>query len=431
MRSALAALLGTAMLVFTGTAASQTSYADAEGDANTPADIVSVGAADGSAGTIVVTVDVANYRTLPPNSSFSVWFDVDASPSTGNEEGREARVRYESSGAIGLELWSGTRLTAQPPTGISGGFADGRFTLSVPRGTLGVTADYGVYVVSARGQPAGSGEFVASDAAPDSGNYHGPSSVRFSDPAGDHHSAPDIAAIRVSESEGGWVDFAITMPNALALPRVPVVGLSIDVDDDLATGDSGADVVLTSRGADVVMDRWSERSRSWVPVIDDVPRVRAGVSGPVVTLGVHRSELGAGSRFGFAVLAAGLAAGTGFTGVDFTPDGARFFRYVLEEPSQVTLVAGKLRVTPARPVRGSRFSVVTTVSRSDGVPTRSGSVRCVAKAGAKRLIPISLYLNGRASCSFTVPQNAKRVTGSMTVRADGVSSTIPFSYRVR
>lgn len=431
MRSALAALLGTALLVFTGTAASATSYADAEGDANTPADIVSVGAADGPAGAIVVTVDVSNYRTLPPNSSFSAWFDIDANPGTGNAEGREARVRYESSGAIGFELWSGTRLIDQPPTGISGSFADGRFTLSVPRGALGVAGAYGVYVVSARGQPAGAGEFVASDAAPDSGNYRGPAPGRFSDPAGDHHSAPDIAGIRVSESDGGWVDFAISMPNAPVLPRVPVVGLSIDVDDDLATGDSGADLGITSRGSDVVVDRWSERSRSWVPEIDDEPRVRAEVTGPVATLGVHRSELGAGSRFGFAVLAAGLATSTGFTGVDVTPDGTRFFRYVLETQSAVTLVASKLRSSPARPVRGSRFSVVTTVSRSDGVPTRSGSVRCAVKAGSMRVPAIGLYVSGRVSCSFTVPKKAKRVTGSMTIRADGVTSTIPFSYRVR
>lgn len=430
MRSAIAALVGTGVLVFTGAAASATSYADAEGDANTPADIVSVGAADAPSGAIVVTVDVANYRTLPPNSSFSVWFDVDGSPGTGNGEGREARVRYESTGALGLQLWSGTRLIDQPPTGISGGFADGRFTLSVPRTTVGVPAAYGVYVVSERGQPAGMGEFVASDAAPDSGNYRGPSAGRFTDPAGDHHSAPDIAAIRVTDSEDGWINFAISMPNSLVLPRTPVIGLSIDADDDLATGDSGADVGITSRGTDVVVDRWRERSRSWVPDVDD-PKVRTEVTGATVTVGVHRSELGAGGRLGFAVLAAGLAASAGFTGVDVTPDGTRFFRYSLQNSAEVTLVAGKARVTPTRPARGARLTVSTTVSRSDGVATRSGSVRCLVRADGKRVVSIEHYADGRASCTFTVPKKAKRVSGSMTIKADGLASTVPFSYRVR
>jgi hypothetical protein len=423
-------LAGAATLLLTGVAASATAYADAEGDANTPADIVSVGAVDGPGGTIVVTVDVANYRAMPPNSSFSLWFDVDASPATGNAEGREARIRFDASGQVGLQLWSGTRLVDQPPTGISGTFADARLALSVPRSTLGVAGAFGLYVVSSRGQPAGNGEFVSSDAAPDSGNYSGPSPGRFSDPAGDHHEAPDIAEIRVSESDDGWVEFAVSMPNSVQLPRSPVVGISIDADDDLATGDSGADLGVTARGSDVVVDRWSERSRSWVPDIDD-PRVYAQVAGPVVTVGVHRSELGAGARFGFAVLAAGLASGNGFTGVDVTPDGTRFFRYVLQTGSEVTLVAGTPRATPARPVRGSRLVIATTVSRSDGAPIRSGSVGCVVRADGKRVVATGRFANGRATCSLTVPKKAKRISGTITVRADGITSHAPFSYRVR
>ena len=258
-----------------------------------------------------------------------------------------------------------------PATGISGSFADGRLELSVPRATVGIPAAFGVYVVSARGQPAGTGEFVSSDAAPDSGNYSGPGPARFIDPAGDHHSAPDIAGIRVTDSEDGWVNFGISMPNSAVLPRAPVVGLSIDVDDDLATGDSGADLGITALGTDVVVDRWSERSRTWVPYVDD-PKVRADVTGSTVTIGVHRSELGAGSRLGFAALAAGLASREGFTGVDVTPDGARFFRYVLQNTAEVKLVVGNVRTTPARAARGARLTVSTTVSRSDGASTRSG-----------------------------------------------------------
>ena len=104
MRAAIAALVGGVVLVFTGVAASATSYADAEGDANTPADIVSVGVADAPDGAIAVAVDVANFKTLPPNSSVSLWFDVDANPTTGYAEGREARVRYDSTGDIALQL---------------------------------------------------------------------------------------------------------------------------------------------------------------------------------------------------------------------------------------------------------------------------------------------------------------------------------------
>jgi hypothetical protein len=421
------------LLVFAGVAASASSYTDAEGDANTPADITSVSISDAGGGSIVVTVEVANYRLLPANGSFDVWFDVDGSPGTGNAEGREARVRYRATGAVGLQLWSGTRLIDQPPTGITGSFADARLQLSVPRATLGLSAAFGVYVVSARGQPAGTGEFVASDAAPDSGNivFRGAEPARFTDRVDDHHSAPDIASVGVTDAEDGWVTFTVTMPNAAVLPRAPVVGLSIDADDDPATGDAGADLGVTSLGTDVVVDRWSERSRTWVPEVDD-PLVRASVSGTTVAIGVHRSEIGVGAGFGFAVLAAGLAPNDAFTGVDVAPDGSRVLRYVLQNRLDVRLVAARVATTPARPTPGKRLTVWTTVTRSDtGASVTSGSVTCRATIDGKRVSTFGRYSAGRASCSFTVPRKAKRISGSMTVRADGISTTVPFSFRVR
>jgi hypothetical protein len=433
MRAAVVAVAGVALLVFTGVAASASSYVDAEGDANTPADITSVAVSEAGGGVVAVSVDVANYRLLPANGSFDVWFDVDGSPGTGNAEGREARVRYRASGAIGLQLWSGTRLIDQPPTGITGSFADARFLLSVPKGTLGLAVTFGVYVVSARGQPAGNGEFVASDAAPDSGNivFRGAEPARLTDRAGDHHSAPDISSVGVTDAEDGWVTFAVTMPNAGVLPRAPVVGLSIDADDDPATGDAGADLGITTLGTDFIADRWSERSRSWVPVVDE-PRVRVSVAGDTVAIGVHRSELGAGAGFGFAALAAGLAPNDAFTGVDLTPDGSRFFRYVLQNRLDVRLVAAKVAMTPARPAAGKRLTVWTTVTRSDtGVSVAAGSVTCRATIDGKRVATFARYSAGRASCAFTVPKKAKRISGSMTVRADGISTTVPFSYRLR
>lgn len=433
MKVVLAAAVAAVMLVFTGVAASASSYADAEGDANTPADIASVAVSEEVSGVVAVTVDVANYRTLPRNSSFGVWFDIDADPGTGNAEGREARVLYESTGDIGLQLWSSTRLIDQSPTGITGSFSEGRLTLSVPRSTLDMPGAFGMYVVSARAQPAATRDFVASDAAPDSGNFafQGFGRAQFSDGTGDHESAPDIASVRVTDAEDGWVSFEVSMPNSVILPRAPVVGLSIDADNDAATGDSGADLSVTALGTDFVVDRWNERSEFWEPHLD-APRVRVDVAGPVVVIGVHRSELGVGPRIGFAALAVGLTADDAFTGIDVTPDGTRFFRYQLENATQVRLVTGMVRSAPAKPARGARLTVTTKVTRSDtGAAARTGSVTCVVKVNGKRVAATGRYASGRASCTFRVPKKARRVVGSMRVRADGVSSTVPFSYRLR
>jgi hypothetical protein len=154
------------------------------------------------------------------------------------------------------------------------------------------------------------------------------------------------------------------------------------------------------------------------------------VSGSTVTIGVHRSELGAGGRFGFAALAAGLTASDAFTGVDVTPDGTRFFRYVLQNKLDVRLVTGKLQTAPARPVRGSRLTVSATVTRSDtGAPARFGTVTCLVRIDGKRVAAIGRYAAGRASCAFSVPRKARRIAGTMTVRADGITSKVPFSLR--
>jgi hypothetical protein len=210
-----------------------------------------------------------------------------------------------------------------------------------------------------------------------------------------------------------------------------VVGLSIDTDDDLATGDAGADLGITALGADFIADRWNERSRTWVPVVDE-PMVRVEVTGASVVVSVHRSEIGAGARFRFAALAAGLTASDAFTGVDVTPDGQRFYEYVFQNRVEVKLVAGAVRTTPARPAPGKRVTVATTITRSDtGAPTRSGSIACAVKADGKRVPAFARYEDGRGSCSFSVPKKAKRVTGSMTIRGDGVSTTVPFIFRVR
>jgi hypothetical protein len=421
------------VLVLTSVASSASSYGDAGGDANTPADIVAVAVPDAASSVISVTVDVANYLALPANGSISLWFDVDASQGTGNAEGREARVRYDATGAIRLELWSGTRLVDRPATGIVGSFSSGRLSLSVPKDTLGIGAAFGLYVVSARGQPAGTGEFVAADSAPESGNFafSGSEPLRFTDRADDHHSAPDITSVAVSDAEDGWISFAITMSNAAALPRAPVVGISIDADDDPETGDSGAEVGITALGGDVILDRWNERSRTWIPDLDD-PRIRVASDTATVTIGVHRSELGAGSRLGFAALAAGITATRAFTGVDVTPDDARFFRYALLNGASVRLVAGKVLLRPARPTRGAKMVVSTPVTRSDtGAAVASAVVSCRVTVDAKRIVATGRYASGRASCTFGVPRKARRVVGSMTVRADGISSTVPFSFRVR
>ena len=419
-----------AMLVFTGAASSATSYSDAIGDANTPADISTIEVSE-SDGRVAISVEVANFRALPSNSSLTLWLDSDANPGTGNSDGREALVRYDANGTIALQAWSGTRLVERAPTGISATFDDQRLSLSAPGSTLGITGPFGLLVVSSRGQPAGNGQFMSADLAPDSGlmTYSGSGVGTFRDGTGDHESAPDIGGIAVSDAADGWVGIAIDIPNADALPRAPLVGVSVDADDDARTGEGGADLAVTALGMDVVADRWHERAKSWVPA--DGARVRVTGSGDTVTVGIHTSELGASARFGFAVLAAGVA-GASFTGVDVAPDGAARYRYAFQSRPRVKLVASTVRTSPARPRPGSRLTVSARVTRSDtGAAARSGDVTCRARIDGKRATGVGVYAGGRASCTFRVPRTGRRIAGALALRADGITTTIPFSSRLR
>ena len=421
------------MFVFASVALSASSYPDAVGDANTPPDITSVGVLDRQDGTVEVTVSVANFATLPANSSFTVWFDVDGNPETGNADGREAYVRYLAAGGIELQLWSGTRLVDRPATGITGRFEGGVLSLSVPKATLGLASAFGILAVSARGQRAGAGEILAQDIAPEGGTfrYAGTDRASFPDRVNDHESAPDLTSVQMSDSADGWISFSVTIGNRAALPRDPVVGISIDADDELRTGDGGADVALSALGGDVAVDRWSPSARQWTPDVDD-PRVRVESAGDVITVSALRADLDAGKQIAFAVLAAGITAARMFTGIDVAPDGARFYRYELTHADAARLTTGKPRTSPARPSRGSRVTVTTAVSRSDTSRTlASGAVSCKIAVDGRRVRAAGRFTPGRASCAFTIPKTGRRVAGTMTVRALGISVVVPVSFAVR
>lgn len=149
----------------------------------------------------------------------------------------------------------------------------------------------------------------------------------FADPPNDHDAVPDIASIRVSDAKNGWVSFAITTPNYTTLPSETIVSVSIDADNRRSTGDGGVEVRITSLDGEFELERWVPATKSWAP--DDPPtRVRMRNAGGVVTLDVHRSELGAGNGLGFTVVTADLnTSADAIVGIDVAPDDDPFFTY--------------------------------------------------------------------------------------------------------
>ena len=61
-------------------------------------------------------------------------------------------------------------------------------------------------------------------------SYVSPGPMTFPDPVGDHDAAPDITAVSVSDTKGGWITIRATVANLRALP--PDRGFVIGIDRD-------------------------------------------------------------------------------------------------------------------------------------------------------------------------------------------------------
>jgi hypothetical protein len=428
-----ASILGCSLLVFAGLALGAASFQDTAGDDNAAPDVTSVTVSEGADGTISVALAVANFQSMPANSWFNVWFDTDSNQDTG-DAGDEVLVRYVESGELELWVWDGAELAERTTTGMTGQFAAGVLTVTAPKSALGNDSTFGVLAVSSRAQELGDTEFIASDYAPDRGRsaYVGPTLAAFPDPGDDEESAPDITAVRVTDTKDGWMSFAISTPNDATMPVDSVMLLVIDSDNRASTGAGGAEFAVTHAVQDVLVERWNPRTRQWAR--DPAPnRVRARSAGNVVTIDVHRGELDDSARFGFAVSSADINIATdSVVGVDFAPNDGGYFRYTLTNKPALRLVATKAFGTPAQPRAGKPFTVSLPVSRSDTKrPIAAGSVTCNVTADGVRVRATGRVSKGRAQCSLVVPAEASTLRGSLTVRSGGTSVTARFTFRVR
>ena len=423
------------MLTFAGLGLAASSFSDAAGDNNEAPDVRSVTVAEMPAGTISVVVAVGNYESLPAESWFNLWFDLDSNASTG-DDGDEALARYVSEKGLEFFRWNGSELVAQPTTGMTASFAAGALTLAIPKAAFDNVSSFGILTVAARGQELGTDELVASDYAPDRGRsaYVAPAQTAFADPDRDHDGAPDVTSVKVSDAKNGWISIAISTPNYVQLPDEALLLVSIDRDNRARTGDGGADILITTAEGEVSVARWEPRMERW---IDDDPPTRARVrnSGNVVTLEIHRSELENTPRFGLAVTAfdVNVAAGVPL-GVDFAPDTIGFYRYALANKPALMLTATRLFSTPAQPKAGNRFTVNLSVRRSDtSLGITAGTVLCTVLAKGKPVPAKGSVAGGNGRCSFVVPKVASgsKLRGTITVRAGGKSVAANFAYTIR
>jgi hypothetical protein len=432
VKKGLAGALTLFAFVFAGVGLSAASFSDVAGDDNAAPDVTAVTVSESPDGVLTLSVAVANYQALPANSWFNIWFDLDSDQSTG-DEGDEALVRYVSDGAIEFYQWDGAMLVQRTPDGMSGRYDAGVLTLTAPKSALGTITSFGILAVSSRGQPVGDQELVASDYAPGSGRsaWTGPGLSTYPDPSNDHDAAPDVTSVKVTDAKDGWISFAISTQNYATLPVEDVVAVVIDHDGRAGSDDDESEMLLRYARGDVVLQRWNSARNDWGP--DPAPsRVRVRNVEGVVTLDIHRSEIGDVARFGFSIASADFDAAGAPLAVDFAPDDVRFYRYTLVNKPAVRLIAGNTIGTPLQPHAGTPFTVSLPIRRSDtNRAITSGAVTCNVIAGGKKVPAAGRVRAGRAQCTLVVPQNASAVRGSLTVRSGGTTVTARFSFKVR
>lgn len=432
LKTLVVAVSAACALLAAGIALGATSFSDSTGDHNASPDISGVTISEENA-VLTLRVAVANYQTLPVATWFNIWFDTDRNSQTGDIAGDEKLVQFFQTGEVKHAVWDGAEWADAPATGVTGSYAAGALTLTVPTSLIG-SSDFGLLAVAARGQQLSGELLVASDLAPNSGRspFTSPTPASHPDPTNDHNAAPDIARVRVTDAKDGWIRFAITTPNRATLPAQSVIILAIDRDAKPRTGAAGSEVSITDTGGEVRLERWNTSLRRWV---DDTGRTRLKErsAGNVVTIEVHRSELDNTPRFGFKLASGDLDVATAeLVAVDFAPDSGRFWSYQLANPV-FRLLAGKASGVPVRPLAGKLFAVRRGVTRSDThAAVTSGRVTCTASLGGQRVAAKGSLARGLGRCTMRIPAGSKgkRLRGTMTVRSGGKSVTSTFTYVV-
>jgi hypothetical protein len=97
----------------------------------------------------------------------------------------------------------------------------------------------------------------------------------------------------------------------------------------------------------------------------------------------------------------------------------------------VSVAAGAVKLTPARPKAGSVVLATASVT-ADGDPVKPSKVSCTGTLAGKKVAGKGMAATGKASCRYATPKSAKgkSLAGSMAITAKGKTITRRFSARL-
>lgn len=291
---------------------------------------------------------------------------------------------------------------------------------------------------------AAAGAFAAAGATAEPSTRAAPlvNSVTYSDSTGEDPAAPDITTVVVSNNDAADLTVQANISNRPGLTPDMLLLLFVDSDNNEVTGDPdslGADYLIQLVPGSVSMFRWNGSDYT----SDGVSQTTLTYSySNGATIRVNASELGGTTAFRFAVLVASGVVFDPATGepsfdnikVDVAPDpGHGLFAYEVKI-TPLSLVVKRSGTRPVVPRADRPFTAFFVVARSDtGATIKSGRVTCRATVAFKAIRALASALeNGRASCTWLIPRNARGKTLRVTIalQFEGLTAKRSFVFKI-
>ena len=267
----------------------------------------------------------------------------------------------------------------------------------------------------------------------------GPSTLAFTDAAGDATGAPDMTKVTINgDAVSGTITFALT---AAALPLSTADGSQREVDLWLNTDRN--DSTGSPAGNEYALNVWTDSTDpaqwfwdiyhyangDWQEVAE-TPTMHVSGSGNDFSIQVNKSDLGGATSFDlYATSLASDASGNGLAH-DVAPDVGTWL-YDINGPSRTLITFlrptfGKPVFVPAKPTAGKRLTISLPVTVSPlgkpAAPLTTGKIVGSASIGGKAMPHVTSLKGGVAKVSLAVPTSARGKTLKVAVTVTPPSS---------
>jgi hypothetical protein len=268
---------------------------------------------------------------------------------------------------------------------------------------------------------------------------NGPSTLTFSDPAGDATGAPDVTKVSVNgDAATGTITFALTA-TGLALPSSDgsqrEVDLWLNTDRNDSTGSPSGNeynLFVWTDSTDATQWYWDiyrYANGNWEEVAA-TPTMHVSSIGNDFTLQFNKSDLGVASSFDVYATSSTFDANGNNLAHDVAPDVGAWV-YDINGPSKTLITflkpaIGKPVLQPARAAAGKRLTVSMPVTANPlgkpSAPLASGKIVGTVTVGGKPVAHTTSLNGGVAKVSLLLPRTAKGKTAKVTVTVTAPSS---------